>query len=166
MRTTKNYLLTLVLLAITACLFSACEKPDLTIPAINTGTLSAEPDGSVKMSLDTTVANVGEASAGVFKLAAHCDPPVGDSYVVQYKHDVDEPRKEWYPFVEDGLDDGDTIVVRGVVTFPSSVSGAAVGFWVEVDSCVGDEFIDPDPCRVKEEQEDNNFSSVLTLTLP
>jgi hypothetical protein len=70
----------------------------------------------------------------------------------------------FYAFVEQGMTPGGAVVLDGSVGFPREFLGQTVEIVITVDSCAGEEFVEP-YCRVNEQNENNNTSDPLAVQL-
>jgi hypothetical protein len=70
----------------------------------------------------------------------------------------------FYAFVEQGMTPGGEVILDGSVGFPREYLGQTVQIVITVDSCAGEEFVEP-YCRVSEQNESNNTSDPLAVQL-
>ena len=155
-----------VVLALSASLFvTACPSPDLVIRSMGvSGQRTINEDNSVEAPLQVVVENIGEGSAGIFKVAvSYTETGTGGGGVVAFT--VPGQVNTWYPFTSGLLAPGATETFNGVLTFLPSLHGINVDLVSHADSSSGDEFM-PMYCRVRESDETNNDSATITLALP
>ena len=128
------------------------------------GERTINEENSVEAPLQVVVENIGDGSAGVFKVAVfYTEPGAVVEYVVPFT--VPGQASTWYPSTSGPLAPGATETFNGVLTFPPTLHGIDVDFVSEADSCAGDEFM-PTYCSVQESDETNNESYTITLELP
>jgi hypothetical protein len=70
----------------------------------------------------------------------------------------------FYAFVDQGLSPGGQAILDGAVGFPREYEGQTVQIVITVDSCAGEEFVQPF-CRINEQNENNNTSDPLSVRL-
>jgi hypothetical protein len=119
-------------------------------------------NGDIEAPIHLVVKNQGNTEAGIFKVSTEYTGPDGTfavAFTVPGQNDL------WYPFTSAPLPPGSEIVFDGRVTFSARLQGQTVLLVGLADSCSGDEFM-PATCRVEESNEDNNYSTSLSLTLP
>jgi hypothetical protein len=70
----------------------------------------------------------------------------------------------FYGFVEQGMTPGGEVILDGAVGFPREFLDQTVEIVITVDSCAGEEFVEPF-CRVSEQNENNNISAPTAIQL-
>jgi len=153
-------------LALGAPLFlTACPPRDLVIRSMGvSGERTINQDNSVVAPLQVVVENIGEGTAGVFKIAvSYTETGTTTGGVVAFT--VPGQANTWYPFTSGPLAPGATETFNGELTFHPSLHGIDVDLVSHADSCLGDELM-PSYCRVLESNETNNDSYTITLELP
>jgi hypothetical protein len=108
-----------------------------------------------------TVFNRGGEPAEMFKLSADgraSDGTFGRPLVVSGQDNG------FYAFVDQGLPAGGQAILDGAIGFPMDFEGQTVQIVITVDSCAGEEFVEP-YCRVNEQNEKNNTSDPLSVRL-
>ena len=105
--------------------------------------------------------NQGGQPAGIFKVSV--EGTAGDGTFLR-SFIVPGQDSFYYAFTTDPLPPGGQVVFRGLVGFPSSLTGQNATLVATVDSCAGEEFFVAG-CRVPEQNEDNNLSNPLDVLL-
>lgn len=165
MKACKSFLL------IASCCFfmgvagTSCPGPDLVVTTLETtGAASVNADNSVELPIRVIVTNQGAVPALEFKVSVGWAADDGSSSgVVSFT--VPGEASIWYPSTSALLDAGDSVTFEGILTFNSSIHGLDGSITALADSCSGDEFM-PDYCRVPEDDETNNGSGSLAVSLP
>jgi hypothetical protein len=138
-------------------------RPDLVVTDLDsTGPIIVNNQGNPEAPIRAVVKNIGEASAGIFKLAAEY---TSQQRTFTAAFTVPGQSNSFYPFTSSPLAPGNTVTFEGKVVFSSSLRGTTVTLRIIADSCSGDEFM-PSYCRVEESNESNNVSSAISLRLP
>jgi len=105
--------------------------------------------------------NQGGQPAEIFKVSM--EGTAGDGTFLR-TFIVPGQESSFYPFTFDPLPPGGQVVFRGLVGFPSNLTGQNATLVATVDSCAGEEFFE-EGCRVREQNEDNNLSNPLDAIL-
>lgn len=140
--------------------YPTIPTPDLVVQRLvkNGPAVVVSRNGNIRVPIRVTVKNRGSYKAAPFMVSAH-DATDGRDYVIPlYSGD-----NRWYRRTE--LASGRSETLTGILTFSSKLRGQRVRVKVKADSCAGEEFM-PHYCRVNERDENNNWSSLLTIALP
>lgn len=165
-----------VVIACIGLLFSGCvangvripdsySLPDLVVPILETKgtpTVNLEEE-HIEVSIRVVVENQGDKAADLFQVAAFYTDTYGEHGVPFL---VPGLNAGWYPYTTEPLAVGDNVTFVGNLTFPLWAGGSTVSIKVQADTCIGAEFVDPSYCRVEEEDEDNNESDAIVVSLP
>ncbi|NLF66383.1 MAG: hypothetical protein GX579_17455 [Chloroflexi bacterium] len=137
--------------------------PDLIISSItSTDEIFRQRNGEFAVPVAVTVSNVGGMPAEIFKVSTEAITPNGQflfPFTVGGQQDV------WYPFTSAPLAPGASVTFQGIVTIPDRYAGLIVQLLALADSCAAEEFAEP-TCRVVEGDEENNWSTELSVRLP
>lgn len=137
--------------------------PDLVVTSIRFSGRPRVEGGSAKVPITVIVKNQGSAPATKFKVALEYRQPDGGTFAVSFV--VPGETDSWYPWTDVALAPGRSVAFSGEAVFNPSVHRTRVSIWAVADSCSGDEFME-DYCRVKERNERNNKSAMLSVALP
>ncbi len=108
-----------------------------------------------------TIYNRGGQTAEIFKISA--DGRASDGTYGRPLEVIGQDSA-FYAFVQQDMTPGGEIILDGAVGFPNEILGQEVRIVITVDSCAGEEFVEP-YCRVSEQNENNNTSEPLIIQL-
>lgn len=157
-----------LLIACVGLLLSGCVgKPDLVVTTLETtGPPTVNAENQVEVPIRVVVKNEGNAAAGIFKVATeYTGGTIEPSRTFVVAFTVPGQSDIWYPHTSGSLAAGSTVNFAGKVTFNPGEHGVTVSLKATADSDSGDEFM-PAYCRVEESNEDNNESTLISVSLP
>lgn len=143
------------------------QLPDLVVDSLVATDRARFVGEATEQPVRVVIRNVGNAPAGIFRVAAEYTPfggtfdaPPGPAlglFLVEGQTENDRP------FTERPLAPGTAVRFEGSIRFFYSNTAQ---LRVYADTCLGDDFLLPTPCLVDEFDERNNVSADLLTTLP
>ena len=138
-------------------------QPDLVITSFRVTGPATVVNGSVELPVEVVVKNQGDGQAPIFKVGVEFTRPGAGPFAVSFR--VPGEASIWYPSTNGPLAGGKSVSFAGSLTFTAGSRGRRVRIRATADSCSGDEFM-ADFCRVRENNEANNRSAVVSIALP
>ena len=139
-------------------------KADLVIKEFETtGTLTINPQGDYEQPLRVKVSNQGWVPAGPFRIGTRYFNSLG-SFPVAFTVPGLGLCNTWKPLINVSLHYEGTMILEGIVVFPSTLSGQTVELYATADDCSGEVF-ENHYCDVMENNEKNNSSESIPIYL-
>lgn len=113
-----------------------------------------EDDDYYVAPVSVVVRNTGDMAASGFYVTVYASDPDGGS------------SNGWHQFFDGTLDAGRRVIMSDNVLIYGLFGGGSVTAYAEVDSCSQEGAPDTRYCRVREGNEQNNFSSRLVINIP
>lgn len=139
------------------------SAPDLVVTSFKTMGSPRYTGSGYELPVRLTVANQGNAEAGVFKVSVDYTTAQG-TIDVPFAVPSSGQYDSWYPYTAGPLAPGTSVLFDGTVTFTnlSGLNCVALSLAAMADSCSGDQYM-PSTCRVAESDESNNRSASVVM---